>query len=77
MLHLTIYWTISSAVYCGITAAVSWTTPLGFAFAWTLSQLFVWAGVSTLGSIYLAKKGMRDERKWLREQGTKSAGFLS
>jgi len=64
MMHLTLYWTISAAVYCGVTAAVSWTTPLDFAFAWTLGQLFVWARVSAFGGKILANKGLRYERKW-------------
>lgn len=65
MLNLTIYWTVSSAIYCGVTAAVTWTTSFRFAFGYTLGQLFVWAALSAVGCKYLARKGLRDERKWL------------
>ncbi|KDR82524.1 hypothetical protein GALMADRAFT_237868 [Galerina marginata CBS 339.88] len=64
IMRLTLYWTISATIYCGVTAAVSWTTSLEFAFAWTLGQLFIWAGVSAFGCHVLARKGLRDERKW-------------
>ncbi|KAF8158455.1 hypothetical protein B0H34DRAFT_708927 [Crassisporium funariophilum] len=64
MYHLTIYWTVSSIIYCGVTAAISWGTPLRFAFGWVLGQLFVWAGVSALGCRLIAKKGLSDEHDW-------------
>ncbi|KAH9480396.1 hypothetical protein JR316_0006994 [Psilocybe cubensis] len=64
MMNLTIYWTISAVIYCGVTAAVSWATPLEFAFAWTLGQLFVWARLSALGCRVLSKRGLRKEREW-------------
>ncbi|KAF8964249.1 hypothetical protein BDZ97DRAFT_1817186 [Flammula alnicola] len=71
MMHLTVYWTISAAVYCGVTAAVTWTTSLRFAFAWTLGQLFVWAGVSALGCRIIAKRSLKNERKWWEREHPK------
>ncbi|KAF9474021.1 hypothetical protein BDN70DRAFT_345318 [Pholiota conissans] len=62
--QLTLYWTLSAAIYCGATAAVSWSTSLNFAFAWTLGQLFVWARLSALGSHILTKRGLKKEREW-------------
>lgn len=64
MMYLTLYWTISAVIYCGVTAAVSWTTSLNFAFAWTLGQLFVWARISALGCHILSKRGLKKEREW-------------
>ena len=64
MMQLTIFWTISAMIYCGVTAAVSWSTPLNFAFAFTLGQLFVWARISALGCRILAKRGLKKERVW-------------
>ncbi|KAF9522578.1 hypothetical protein CPB83DRAFT_864229 [Crepidotus variabilis] len=68
MMNLTIYWVISSAVYCGATAAVTWTTPFRFAFGYTLGQLFIWGALSAVGCKLLARKGLRDERKWLQSR---------
>lgn len=64
MVRLTIYWTVSAAFYCGVTAAVSWAAPLNFAFAWTLGQLFIWARLSALGCRILVKRGLREESVW-------------
>lgn len=58
------YRTSSAIIYCGVTASVSWSTPLSFAFAWTLGQLFVWARISTLGYRILAKRGSKKEHIW-------------
>ncbi|KAF4617127.1 hypothetical protein D9613_005783 [Agrocybe pediades] len=72
MRQLTIYWTVSAAVYCGVTAAVSWAAPLNFAFAWTLAQLFIWARLSAIGCRILSRRGLKQERLWWeREKGEK------
>ncbi|KAL0949301.1 hypothetical protein HGRIS_009378 [Hohenbuehelia grisea] len=64
MLHQTIYWTFCAVVYCGITAAVTWTSPLNFAFGWVLGQFFLWMGASAVGCVILTKRGLRQERRW-------------
>ncbi|KAJ3519760.1 hypothetical protein NMY22_g13050 [Coprinellus aureogranulatus] len=64
MLHLTVYWTISALLYSGVTALVSWLTPLEFAFAWVLGQMFIWGAVSALGCRFIVKRGLRKEREW-------------
>ncbi|THU85657.1 hypothetical protein K435DRAFT_843182 [Dendrothele bispora CBS 962.96] len=70
MLDLTVYWVLMSAVYCGITAAVTWAAPLNFAFGWVLGQLFMWAFVSAVGCYFLSKRGLRREEAWWAQRGT-------
>lgn len=69
MLHLTVYWTVCSLLYCGVTALVSWLTPLEFAFAWVLGQMFVWGAVCSLGCRFIVKRGLRREREWWARKG--------
>jgi hypothetical protein len=64
--HLTIFWVVSAAIYCGATIAVSLATPLKFAFGWTLGQLFLWAAISGLICRIWVKQGLRAEQEWLR-----------
>ncbi|TFK37733.1 hypothetical protein BDQ12DRAFT_723815 [Crucibulum laeve] len=68
MQQLTVYWTVAAVVYCGITAAVTWGSPLQFAFGWVLGQFFLWIGVSAAGCVWIVKRGMRREREWWNEQ---------
>ncbi|KAK7467325.1 hypothetical protein VKT23_004382 [Stygiomarasmius scandens] len=69
MTELTVYWVFMSAVYCGITAAVTWAASLNFAFGWVLGQLFIWALVSAYGCYLLARRGLRKEEAWWAQQG--------
>lgn len=57
-----------TVVYFGITAAVTWTTPLDFAFAWVLGQLFLWAAVGAAGNWVISRWGLARERKWWNEE---------
>jgi len=69
MTQLTIYWVISGAVYCGLTAAVTWGAPLNFAFGWVLGQFFLWALVSWVGCHFLARRGLQRERAYWDNRG--------
>ncbi|ESK96181.1 hypothetical protein Moror_7255 [Moniliophthora roreri MCA 2997] len=60
----TIYWTVMAAIYCGITAAVTWTTQLAWAFGWVLGQFFIWALFSGIGCYLISKWGLGREREW-------------
>jgi len=61
---LTVYWVFASILYCGLTAAVTWGAPLQFSFGWVLGQFFLWAGAGAAGCVFLAKRGMRQEKEW-------------
>ncbi|KAF9060833.1 hypothetical protein BDP27DRAFT_1452511 [Rhodocollybia butyracea] len=58
MIELTVYWVISGAIYCGLTAAVAWGATLNFAFGWVLGQFFIWAFLSWLGCHLFAHRGL-------------------
>jgi hypothetical protein len=51
-------------LYVGITAAVTWAAPFGFAFGWVLGQFFIWAAISVVGSWLLTRQGLAMERQW-------------
>ncbi|KAF9463463.1 hypothetical protein BDZ94DRAFT_612764 [Collybia nuda] len=68
MIHLTLYWTLQSVIYAAITAAVTWGSPLDFAFGWVLGQLFLWMGVSAFGCWLLVKRGRAEEKRWWAEK---------
>ncbi|KAF5373957.1 hypothetical protein D9758_000711 [Tetrapyrgos nigripes] len=70
MMEETVYWIFMAAVYCGITAAVTWATPLNFAFGWVLGQFFMWIFVSAFGCYFLARRGLARERAWWAARGT-------
>jgi hypothetical protein len=71
MQHLTIYWTVCSALYCVVTALVSWLTPLNFAFGWVLGQMFIWGAVCAMGCKLLVRWGLKREKEWWdRRSGT-------
>lgn len=72
--HLTIYWILQTIVYAAITAAVTWGSPLNFAFGWVLGQLFLWMGVAAFGCWILVRRGMAEEKRWWAE---KVAGNMS
>ncbi|KAF5390061.1 hypothetical protein D9757_003770 [Collybiopsis confluens] len=69
MTDLTIYWVFACAVYCGVTAAVTWGASLNFAFGWVLGQLFIWAFVSFLGCRWLVHRGLTRERVYWEHRG--------
>ncbi|KAJ3868033.1 hypothetical protein EV359DRAFT_78050 [Lentinula novae-zelandiae] len=69
MTELTIYWVISGAIYCGLTAAVTWAATLNFAFGWVLGQFFIWAFVSWVGCHFLARRGLKRERAYWDDRG--------
>ncbi|KAF8995698.1 hypothetical protein BDQ17DRAFT_1412087 [Cyathus striatus] len=73
---LTLYWTLSTLVYTGITAAVTWASPLQFAFGWVLGQFFLWAGVSALGCVWITRRELRRERVWFEEGEGRRLGGL-
>jgi len=70
MTQLTVYWVFCGTVYCGITAAVTWGSPLNFAFGWVLGQFFIWAFVAAVGCYFLARRGLRRERAYWSKRGT-------
>jgi len=62
--QLTLYWVFSIVFYCAVTAAVTWSTSLGFAFGWVLGQFFIWLIVSIIGSFIWTKWSLQVEREW-------------
>ncbi|KAF8883762.1 hypothetical protein CPB84DRAFT_1789755 [Gymnopilus junonius] len=76
MASVTLFWVISSTVYIGATAAVTFNTPLNFAFGWTLGQLFIWAGVSAIICRMIVKISLKKEREWWeREKESRTDQF--
>ncbi|KAF5340781.1 hypothetical protein D9611_007521 [Ephemerocybe angulata] len=71
MLHITVYWTICSLLYCGVTALVSWLAPLHFAFGWVLGQMFIWGAVCAFGCRYMVLRGLKKEREWWKENNVR------
>ncbi|KAF8993044.1 hypothetical protein BDQ17DRAFT_1546223 [Cyathus striatus] len=71
---LTLYWTLSTLVYTGVIAAVTWASPLQFAFGWVLGQFFLWAGVSALGCVWITRRGLRREWIWFEAGGRGEVG---
>ncbi|KIK70102.1 hypothetical protein GYMLUDRAFT_236531 [Collybiopsis luxurians FD-317 M1] len=69
MVELTVYWVICGAIYCGLTAAVTWGAPLNFAFGWVLGQLFIWAFLSFIGCRFLTRRGLERERAYWQHRG--------
>ncbi|KAF8873878.1 hypothetical protein BD779DRAFT_1678991 [Infundibulicybe gibba] len=72
---LTVYWVFASVLYCGLTAAVTWGAPLQFSFGWVLGQFFLWVAASAAGCVFLAKRGMRQEKEWWEEGAGKMGDF--
>ncbi|KAJ3751839.1 hypothetical protein EV360DRAFT_89313 [Lentinula raphanica] len=69
MTELTVYWVICGAIYCGLTAAVTWAATLNFAFGWVLGQFFIWAFLSWAGCHLLARRGLERERAYWDQRG--------
>ncbi|KAJ3999890.1 hypothetical protein F5050DRAFT_1734634 [Lentinula boryana] len=69
MTELTVYWVICGAIYCGLTAAVTWAATLNFAFGWVLGQFFIWAFLSWTGCHFLARRGLARERAYWDNRG--------
>jgi hypothetical protein len=59
---------LQTVVYTAITAAVTWGSPLNFAFGWVLGQLFLWMGVAAFGCWYLVRRGRNTEKRWWAER---------
>ncbi|KZT28310.1 hypothetical protein NEOLEDRAFT_1145921 [Neolentinus lepideus HHB14362 ss-1] len=68
MWNQTLFWAVGSMIYVGITAAVTWSTPFGFAFAFVLGQFFVWLLIWGILSVFLYSWGLKREGKWWRER---------
>ncbi|KAJ3985818.1 hypothetical protein F5890DRAFT_1564667 [Lentinula detonsa] len=69
MTELTVYWVICGAIYCGLTATVTWAATLNFAFGWVLGQFFIWAFLSWIGCHFLARRGLERERAYWDNRG--------
>lgn len=61
---LTIFFTCAAAVYCGLTAAVTFSASVHFAFGWVLGQLFLWAAWVAFVSWVITRVGLQKERAW-------------
>lgn len=60
----TLFFSFAVGVYVGITAAVTFTASVHFAFGWVLGQLFLWAAWVAFVSWAITKVGLRHERAW-------------
>ena len=60
----TMFFTFATAVYAGITAAVSFVASERFAFGWVLGQLFLWAFSVGVLCWVITRIGLRREREW-------------
>ena len=64
VLFLTLFFVFATAVYAGITAAVTFKTSHRFAFAFVLGQFFVWALWTAFICWGITRSGLRKEREW-------------
>lgn len=65
----TMFFTFAVAIYAGLTAAVTFSTPVSFAFGWVLGQLFLWAAFVALVSWFITRIGLRREKAWWDAKG--------
>jgi hypothetical protein len=64
MWYLTAFWALGTAIYFGITAAITWTVDFDFAFGFVLGVFFIWLLVWSVGSLVVVRWGLRRERRW-------------
>jgi len=68
MYRLTVFWAVGAFLYMGISAAVTFTTPVDFAYAFTLGLLYIW-GAAWYGATQLwVHKALLREKRWFAER---------
>jgi hypothetical protein len=73
----TIFFSFAAAVYAGITAAVTFTTSIHFAFGWVLGQLFLWAAWVAFMSWVITRIGLQRESTWWEARKGGESGALA
>lgn len=68
MYWLTVFWVVGCLAYIGFTAAVTFTTPVDFAYAFTLGQLFVWGAIWYAATWIWVRIALKREKKWFAAQ---------
>jgi len=74
MYKLTVFWVFGACVYVGVTAAVTFTTTVDFAYAYTLGQLFIWILVWIVLTWIWVHFALKWEHEWWAEQFNKTNG---
>jgi len=76
MYQLTVFWSAGCFLFVGLTAAVTFTTSLDFAFAYVLVQIFVWGGLWFFLTWMYAKYSLdREYAWWKKNRGSRATSL--
>jgi uncharacterized protein (DUF58 family) len=72
MWYLTAWWAFGTAIYFGVTAAITWTVRFGISFGLILGVFFIWLVVWAVLSLWIVKWGLRREEVWWKQHQAKA-----
>jgi uncharacterized protein (DUF58 family) len=72
MWYLTAWWALGTAIYFGVTAAITWTVRFGISFGLILGVFFIWLVVWAVLSLWIVKWGLRREEAWWKQHQAKA-----
>lgn len=67
MWYLTAFWAFGSALYFGVTAAITWTVRFGISFGLILGVFFIWLVVWAILSLWIVRWGLKREEVWWQQ----------
>lgn len=66
VLEMTVYWAIAGLIFVGVSAAITFTTPLYIAFGVTLAWTPIWPFSCFLVAFYWVQRRLAQEEHWFK-----------